>query len=26
MPPEQDLAPISENRKVVKTIKIKDIK
>ena len=26
MPPEQDLAPISENRKIVKTIKIKDIK
>jgi hypothetical protein len=26
MPPEQNLAPISENRKVVKTIKIKDIK
>lgn len=26
MPPEQDLAPISESRKVVKTIKIKDIK
>lgn len=26
MPPEQDLSPISENRKVVKTIKIKDIK
>jgi hypothetical protein len=26
IPPEQDLAPISENRKVVKTIKIKDIK
>lgn len=26
MPPEQDLASINENRKVVKTIKIKDIK